>query len=310
MAASAHPSLPQLSYPGDLAPGEQLFIELVGDRVVVSDDGEPLLTPRTLKPDDVQLTSAALWLRPGPPPTTELQHTAAATPQTQDGVAQQQSQDGTAAQQQTRSVRSLLPGPWGGVLSEALSLMKFREATRFHPMTGARLSFPPPGTVGVDPAGNQVFPRLDPAVIGLIIAPSAAHVPDPGAHPVQAFGDLLLLGENASRPGRWSLIAGYVSPGESAEQAMRREAREETGRQVGEPHYLKSATWPLSASLMLGFAVPALELEPSATPDGELARTRWVTAHQLREGQTIATPPPGSLAHDLINWWCELQLPD
>jgi NAD+ diphosphatase len=111
-----------------------------------------------------------------------------------------------------------------------------------------------------------------------------------------------LLGRQASwPPGRYSTIAGFVEPGESLEDAVRREVHEETGVIPGEITYHSSQPWPFPASLMLGFTARA----GMATPvlhDGELEDARWFTREQLRSG-AIGLPPAVSISRRLIDGW-------
>ena len=103
------------------------------------------------------------------------------------------------------------------VILQAIALIRNRREQRFDPRTGRQLDYPAPGIVGRDPHDEKrlVFPRLDPAVIGLIRLSGT---------------DRILLARNRRRNSLFSLIAGYVEPGETAEAAFAREALEETGR--------------------------------------------------------------------------------
>jgi NAD+ diphosphatase len=134
--------------------------------------------------------------------------------------------------------------------------------------------------------GSQHFPRTDPAVIVLI---------HDGA-------DCALLGRQPAWPaGRYSTIAGFVESGESAEQAVHREIREETGVEVADVVYRASQPWPFPSSLMLGYEARAVGGEV-ATVDDELEDVRWFTRDELRT--TNATlPPSASIAHWLITGW-------
>ncbi|MHB2022887.1 MAG: NAD(+) diphosphatase [Mycobacteriales bacterium] len=137
--------------------------------------------------------------------------------------------------------------------------------------------------------GSQHFPRTDPAVIVLITD---------GA-------DQALLGRRVGWPmGRYSTLAGFVEPGESAEAAVVREMAEEAGVRVGELNYLGSQPWPFPASLMLGFTACADPAQPPRAGDGELADVRWFTRAQLRHGEALL-PPPVSIAHWLITGWLD-----
>jgi NAD+ diphosphatase len=135
---------------------------------------------------------------------------------------------------------------------------------------------------------SQHFPRTDPAVIVLL----------------HDGGDRALLGRQPSWPrGRYSTIAGFVESGESAEQCVHREVREETGVTVDDVIYRASQPWPFPASLMLGYEarVSGGQVE---TVDHELEDVRWFTRDELRSGEG-ALPPSASIAHWLITGWLE-----
>jgi NAD+ diphosphatase len=138
------------------------------------------------------------------------------------------------------------------------------------------------------------FPRTDPVVIVVVTDTE----------------DRLLLGRQARWPdGRFSLLAGYVEPGETLEEAVRREVLEESGVVLGEVSYLASQPWPFPSSLMLGFgalATAGAEPEPG---DGELAEVRWFEREEVeraaRGESELALSPPYSIARRLIDSWLE-----
>ena len=106
--------------------------------------------------------------------------------------------------------------------------------------------------------GTDHHPRTDPVVIMLV-----------------TDGDRVLLGRQPTWPaGRYSALAGFVEPGESLEEAVAREVREEAGVEVGPPEYVASQPWPFPSSLMLGFTVPWVSGEPRRI-DEELEDVRW-----------------------------------
>jgi NAD+ diphosphatase len=139
------------------------------------------------------------------------------------------------------------------------------------------------------------FPRTDPVVI--------VRVTD--------HRDRLLLGRQGRWPeGRFSLLAGFVEPGETLEEAVRREVAEESGVELGEVSYIASQPWPFPSSLMLGFSALALGggVEP-APGDDELAEVRWFERQEVEraargEGE-LALSPPYSIARRLIDAWLE-----
>jgi NAD+ diphosphatase len=136
---------------------------------------------------------------------------------------------------------------------------------------------------------NQSFPRIDPAIIVLV-----------------TDGERALLGRQASWPaGRYSTIAGFVEPGESLEDAVVREVREETGIEVGDIHYQSSQPWPFPSSLMLGFRARALTHDVLC-PDGELEDARFFTVDEVRLGKVLL-PPSTSISFHLIADWYRSQ---
>lgn len=175
-----------------------------------------------------------------------------------------------------------------GLLAYARAMVSWRGRHRFCGRCGAPTRAGQAGHVmGCSRAGcgAQVFPRLDPAVIVLV-----------------TDGERALLGRQAAwPPGRYSTIAGFVEPGESLEDAVRREVLEETGVQVGEIRYHSSQPWPFPASLMLGFNALA-ENRDICLGDDELEDVAWFTREQIAAG-TPALPPPQSVSYRLIEDW-------
>ena len=142
--------------------------------------------------------------------------------------------------------------------------------------------------------GAVHFPRTDPVVIMTV---------EHDGH--------LLLGRRAGWPeGRCSVLAGFISPGESAEEAVVREVREESGIVARDPVYVASQPWPFPSSLMLGFDARSDGGEPRAR-DGELAEVRWVPLNEVRDAvhgrnANLALPSPVSIARYLIERWVGL----
>ncbi len=147
--------------------------------------------------------------------------------------------------------------------------------------------------------GREEFPRTDPAVIMVV---TDGEAPD----------DRCLLGRHpAWPPGRYSTLAGFVEPGESIEQAVRREVLEESGIQVGEVEYFGSQPWPLPRSLMIGCLAKATSADISV--DGEeIEDARWFTREQMREeaeAGTLVLPGGVSISRSLIEHWYGDALP-
>jgi NAD+ diphosphatase len=120
-------------------------------------------------------------------------------------------------------------------------------------------------------------------------------------------GDALLLGRQQRWPdGRFSLLAGYVEPGETLEEAVRREVLEESGVALDSVTYLASQPWPFPSSLMLGFSALAERGNPSPGDD-ELAEVRWLDRAEIEaaargEGE-LKLAPQYSIARRLIDEW-------
>jgi NAD+ diphosphatase len=141
-----------------------------------------------------------------------------------------------------------------------------------------------------DPAcATMHFPRTDPAVIMLV-----------------TDGERALLGRNKNFvAGMYSTLAGFVEPGESLEDAVAREVREETAIEVGAVHYHSSQPWPFPANIMLGFYAEATSRD--ITVDyGELADARWFERNWLRshvDDDSFRLPRRDSIARRLIGDW-------
>ncbi len=144
--------------------------------------------------------------------------------------------------------------------------------------------------------GKTHFPRTDPAVIMLV-----TH--DDGS------GPRALLAQNKRFPSgiRFSTVAGFVEPGETLEQAVAREVKEETGVDVTDVVYQASQPWPFPASIMLGFRARALTTEITIQDD-ELADARWFTRDEVAElaAQDGVLPPSKfSISRWLIDTWLD-----
>lgn len=136
--------------------------------------------------------------------------------------------------------------------------------------------------------GREFFPRTDPAIIVLV-----------------QDGERCLLGRQESWPeGLYSTIAGFVEPGESLEDSVRREVYEETNVRVGALMYHSSQPWPFPSSLMLGFIAKANSTEILLN-DGELEDAQWFTREQLR-AEFPKLPFKISIARRLVDHWITL----
>jgi NAD+ diphosphatase len=177
-----------------------------------------------------------------------------------------------------------------GLLVQAIGILEWHERNRFSPLTGEATTIERAGWSQRDPStGTEIFPRTDPAVIML----------------VHDGADRVVLGRQAVwPPGRFSILAGFVEPGESAEAAVAREVAEEVGLRVTDIRYVGSQPWPFPQSLMLGF-VARLEGGDAIVPDPtEIEEARWFTRDELSRGAgPAALPPPVSIARHILDRW-------
>lgn len=191
-----------------------------------------------------------------------------------------------------RAIGSTLSDLDAGLFTAALALANWHESHQFSPRTGVETRPEKGGWVRASlDDGRENFPRTDPAIIvGIIDA-----------------DDRILLGSNAMwANNRYSLLAGFVEPGESLESAVVREVFEESGIRVVDPIYLGSQPWPFPASLMLGFIA---KVDPSVesilTPDGdEIIDLRWFSRDELTAALTeIRLPGATSIARAILEHW-------
>jgi len=197
-------------------------------------------------------------------------------------------------------VTESVPGDASLVL-HALGLAEWRLATRYCARCGMPLEVRKEGHELVCEHGHVTFPRTDPAVIMLITDG------EPGSD-----DERCLLGHNPAWPaGRFSTLAGFCEPGESLEDAVRREVVEESGVRVGDVTYFGNQPWPLPASLMLGFTGRAVSTDIECDPD-ELAEARWFTRAELETATTsgeVVLPGGVSISRSLIEDWYGKPLP-
>lgn len=147
--------------------------------------------------------------------------------------------------------------------------------------------------------GTDHFPRTDPVVIML------------ATHSDPKLGEECLVGRGHQfPPGMMSALAGFIEPGETIEEAVRRELMEEAGVKVGAVRYHASQHWPFPSSLMIGCFAEA-ESRDIQLRDNELAEARWLSkdkARALLAGQRVDglfVPPPVAIAHHLLKAWVE-----
>ncbi len=191
------------------------------------------------------------------------------------------------------ATQGLLPAEIVGPLGEAKSLLTWHARHRFCANCGAPSRMLAGGwRRGCDACGAQHFPRTDPVVIMLVVD-----------------GDDCLLGRGpAFAPKMYSCLAGFMEPGETIEDAVRREVAEETGVGVGQVDYLASQPWPFPSSLMIGCVAEALTRDLSLD-DRELEDARWFSREDVRQmlGRThpagFTSPSRVAIANLMMTAW-------
>ncbi|HET9631750.1 MAG TPA: NAD(+) diphosphatase [Terrabacter sp.] len=178
-----------------------------------------------------------------------------------------------------------------GIFTTGLALANWHATHRFCPRCGAPTSPTEGGWVRhCEREGSDHYPRTDPAVIMSVVDPD----------------DRLLLGRGAHWPeGRFSVLAGFVEPGESFEAAVAREVAEEVGITIDTARYLGNQPWPFPSSVMIGFAATTRETELTIDPV-EMAEARWVSREEYRDllrAGTVRTPSGISIAKRIIERW-------
>ncbi|BCJ60399.1 NAD(+) diphosphatase [Micromonospora endophytica] len=207
-----------------------------------------------------------------------------------------------------RQIGHLLGDRDAGLFTTALALTNWHLRHLYHPVTGAPTRADEAGWSRVDAQGERVWPRTDPAMIVLV------------HDGVDGQDGRCLLGNNAAWPNapgqrRFSCLAGYVEPGESAEATVLREVREEVGVPVGDITYAGSQAWPFPGSLMLGFLATADPAHPLRVDPTEIAEARWFSRQEIGAtlagravdvgGASLRLPPASSIALFLIHRWLD-----
>jgi NAD+ diphosphatase len=193
--------------------------------------------------------------------------------------------------QDLRYLGTVLPADEANLAAHARGLVLWHGSQQFCGRCG---SFARPHAGGNsrrcsnEACNREVFPRVDPAIIVLVTK-----------------DDRALLGRQTGWPdGRYSTVAGFVEPGESLEDAVRREVYEETNIRVGTVRYHSSQPWPFPSSLMLGFVAQA---DPDVDQkirlnDGELEDAGWFSREELYSGYP-KLPFRISIARRLVDSW-------
>ncbi len=177
-----------------------------------------------------------------------------------------------------------------GIFTQGLALYNWHQSHTHCPNCGSQTVIEKAGWVRRCKKDDlELFPRTDPAIIVSIIDES----------------DRILLGsQGVWEANRWSILAGFVEPGESLEAAVIREMKEESGLDVSEPKYIYSQGWPYPYSLMVGFSAKASSAQ-SLKPDGEeIVRLRWFSRQELaNEAAELLLPSKASISRAMIELW-------
>lgn len=193
------------------------------------------------------------------------------------------------------AVQGLLPPDELGPLGEAKALMDWHRRHGFCANCGGATRSASGGwRRDCAACGTQHFPRTDPVVIMLSVR-----------------GDRCLLGRQARfQPGMYSCLAGFVEPGETIEDAVRRETMEEAGIRTGRVRYLASQPWPFPSSLMIGCLAEALD-EELVVDQVELEDARWFTRAEVAamlagtHPDGLSAPKPFAIAHHILKAFVE-----
>ncbi len=179
------------------------------------------------------------------------------------------------------------------IIAQAKALIDWHQRHGFCPRCGAPTRIMDAGYRRLcSECNSEHFPRVDPVVIMLATC-----------------GDACLIGRGKQFPsGMFSALAGFMEPGETIEEAVKRELMEEASVKVSEVRYYATQPWPFPSSLMIGCFAKADSRE-ARVDDNELAEVRWlergvaraIIAGEQRDG--IRLPPPIAIAHHLIRTW-------
>ncbi|KAM7018779.1 NAD-capped RNA hydrolase NUDT12 [Tautogolabrus adspersus] len=190
-----------------------------------------------------------------------------------------------------------------GVVAQARSVLAWHSRYSFCPTCGSSTNMEEGGYKrrclnsdcrSLKGVHNTCYPRVDPVVIMLVIHPD---------------GNQCLLGRKKIFPaGLFSCLAGFVEPGESMEEAVRREVEEESGVKVGPVTYVSCQPWPMPSSLMIGCLAVAISTDIKVD-ENEIEEGRWFTRQQVVESllkgsrPDLIIPPRQTIAHQLIRHW-------
>jgi NAD+ diphosphatase len=201
--------------------------------------------------------------------------------------------------EEARSAATQLSPAETGILAQSRAQLDWHRRHQFCSVCGQRTAPGRGGQVRKCPACKaEHFPRTDPVAIMLV-----------------TDGERCLLGQSRgrlSRTGMYSALAGFMDQGESIEEAVRREVKEEAGIEVGAVRYHSSQPWPFPSSLMIGCHAQALTTEIHKD-DEEMADVQWFERADVLlalkgDHPDLRVPAPIAIAHHLIRAWAEGQV--
>ncbi|ELT96544.1 hypothetical protein CAPTEDRAFT_220786 [Capitella teleta] len=192
------------------------------------------------------------------------------------------------------------------ICGQARTLLAWHDRYQFCPTCGAKTTIEEGGYKrkctdancrSLKGTHNTCYPRVDPTVIMAVVSPD---------------GKQLLLGRGSKFPPLFfSCLAGFVEPGESIEEACRREVFEEAGVCVGHVQYHSCQPWPMPASLMIGCIAHATSTDITIDHD-ELEEARWFSRQEViqiltsQHPQRLSCPPEFAIAHQIIRSWVNM----
>ncbi|CAK6976185.1 peroxisomal NADH pyrophosphatase NUDT12 [Scomber scombrus] len=190
-----------------------------------------------------------------------------------------------------------------GVVAQARSVLAWHSRYSFCPTCGSSTKLEEGGYKrsclnadcrSLKGVHNTCYPRVDPVVIMLVIHPD---------------GNQCLLGrKKVFPPGMFSCLAGFIEPGETMEEAVRRESEEESGVKVGPVQYVSCQPWPMPSSLMIGCMAVAMSTDIKVD-ENEIEEARWFPRQQVIDSlfrgssPNFSVPPRQTIAHQLIRHW-------
>jgi NAD+ diphosphatase len=197
----------------------------------------------------------------------------------------------------TLAMQGAMGGDHLGAMAQARSLFHWHQKNSFCANCGARTTMVSGGyRRDCAACSTQHFPRTDPVAIMLSIK-----------------DERCVLGRKAMfAPGQYACLAGFIEPGETIEDAVRRETREESGIIVGRVRYFASQPWPFPSSLMIGCHAEALTTDIHRD-EAELTDCRWFSRAEVKtmiaraHSDGLFLPPPFAIAHQLIKAWAEYE---